>query len=134
MRCKLGQMVDRVQSAEQRYARYNFKSDPRSIGAVVVLSANESSYTGKSCTSPVLEVQFLNPCKIPDRASSIKERLIRPVCMTSSMVSCRVELMVVYPIAWYQEHGAGVDTNGTAGRSFYTSLGHLNETWQVSSM
>ena len=33
--------------------------------------------------------------------------------------------------AWYQEHGAGVDSNGTAGRSFYTSLGHLNETWQV---
>lgn len=33
--------------------------------------------------------------------------------------------------AWYQEHGAGVDTNGIAGRSFYTSLGHLNETWQV---
>ena len=35
--------------------------------------------------------------------------------------------------AWYQEHGAGVDSNGTAGRSFYTSLGHLNETWQVGS-
>ena len=34
-------------------------------------------------------------------------------------------------IAWYQEHGAGIDDNGTAGRSFYTSLGHLNETWKV---
>lgn len=32
---------------------------------------------------------------------------------------------------WYQEHGAGVQSGGTAGRSFYTSLGHLNETWQV---
>lgn len=30
------------------FHRYNFKSDPRSIGAVVLLSANESSYTGKS--------------------------------------------------------------------------------------
>nr|VWO99763.1 Epl1 protein (Extracellular small protein 1) [Ganoderma boninense] len=58
---------------------YNFKSDPRAIGAVVVLSADESSYT-----------------------------------------------------AWYQEHGAGIDANGTAGRSFYTSLGHLNETWKDS--
>lgn len=35
-------------------------------------------------------------------------------------------------LAWYQEHGAGVQSNGTAGRSFYTSLGHLNETWAVS--
>jgi len=26
--------------------RYDFKSDPRSLGAVVVLSANESSYSG----------------------------------------------------------------------------------------
>jgi len=35
-----------------------------------------------------------------------------------------------HPIAWYQEHGAGVENGGTAGRSFYTSLGHLNQTWQ----
>ena len=26
--------------------RYNFKSDPRAVGAIVMLSANESSYTG----------------------------------------------------------------------------------------
>jgi hypothetical protein len=26
--------------------RYNFKSDPRAIGAIVILAANESSYTG----------------------------------------------------------------------------------------
>jgi len=26
--------------------RYNFKSDPRDVGAVVVLSADESTYTG----------------------------------------------------------------------------------------
>ena len=31
---------------EVRVCRYNFKSDPRSLGAVVVLSANESSYSG----------------------------------------------------------------------------------------
>jgi hypothetical protein len=27
--------------------RYNFKSDPRALGAVVVLSADESTYTGE---------------------------------------------------------------------------------------
>ncbi|KAI3613660.1 glycosyl hydrolase [Moniliophthora roreri] len=55
---------------------YNFKSDLRAVGATVILSADESSYT-----------------------------------------------------AWYQERGAGVEKSGTPGRSFYTSLGHLNETW-----
>ncbi|KAG8877339.1 hypothetical protein FRB97_003527 [Tulasnella sp. 331] len=36
-----------------------------------------------------------------------------------------------HPIAWYQERGAGVaSTAVVAGRSFYTSLGHLNSTWQ----
>jgi hypothetical protein len=28
-------------------SRYNFKSDPRAIGAVVLLAANESSYVGE---------------------------------------------------------------------------------------
>ena len=36
-------------------------------------------------------------------------------------------------IAWYQERGAGVQSGGTAGRSFYTSLGHLNEIWEVKN-
>lgn len=39
-----------------------------------------------------------------------------------------------HPIAWYQDAGAGVSGLSTgapaAGRSFYTSLGHLNSTWQ----
>ncbi len=44
----------------------------------------------------------------------------------------RQELLANCPsLAWYQEHGAGVVSGGTAGRSFYTSLGHLNETWEV---
>ncbi|KAI0050441.1 class I glutamine amidotransferase-like protein [Auriscalpium vulgare] len=71
---------------------YNFKSDPRSVGAVVVLSANESSYTDPGPRN--------------------------------------FDQGTPHPTAWYQEHGAGVDAGGTAGRSFYTSLGHLNETWQ----
>ena len=33
--------------------------------------------------------------------------------------------------AWFQERGAGVAPGGIAGRSFYTSLGHCIETWQV---
>ncbi|KAI0751227.1 class I glutamine amidotransferase-like protein [Daedaleopsis nitida] len=73
---------------------YNFKSDPRSVGATVVLSADESSYNDPG------------PRKF-DQGSP-------------------------HPTAWFQEHGAGIDAGGTAGRSFYTSLGHLNETWQDS--
>ncbi|KAH9038610.1 trehalose utilization-domain-containing protein [Lactarius hengduanensis] len=71
---------------------YNFKSDPRSVGAVVVLAANESSYSDPG------------PRRFDQGAP--------------------------HPTAWYQEHGAGVENGGNAGRSFYTSLGHLNQTWQ----
>ncbi|KAI9001567.1 class I glutamine amidotransferase-like protein [Trametes punicea] len=71
---------------------YNFKSDPRSVGAVVILSANESSYNDPG----------------PRQYNQ----------------------GTPHPTAWFQEHVAGVDGNGTAGRSFYTSLGHLNETWE----
>ncbi|KAK7454474.1 hypothetical protein VKT23_011230 [Stygiomarasmius scandens] len=71
---------------------YNFKSDPRAVGAVVVLSADESSYEDPG------------PRKF-DQGTP-------------------------HPTAWFQERGAGVEDGGTAGRSFYTSLGHLNETWQ----
>ncbi|KAH9958599.1 class I glutamine amidotransferase-like protein [Russula dissimulans] len=71
---------------------YNFKSDPRSLGAVVILSANESSY---SDPGP----------RTYDQGTP-------------------------HPTAWYQEHGAGVENEAIAGRSFYTSLGHLNQTWQ----
>lgn len=71
--------------------RYNFKSDPRTIGAIVILSANESSY---SDPGPRVYNQG-----------------------------------IPHPTAWFQEHGAGVETGGIAGRSFYTSLGHLSATW-----
>ncbi|KAJ7183141.1 class I glutamine amidotransferase-like protein, partial [Mycena filopes] len=72
---------------------YNFKSDPRAIGATVVLSANESSYVA------------------PDTGTR------------------KFDQGTPHPSAWFQEHGAGVESGRTAGRSFYTSLGHLNETW-----
>ncbi|PFH53099.1 hypothetical protein AMATHDRAFT_55510 [Amanita thiersii Skay4041] len=71
---------------------YNFKSDPRAVGAVVVLSADESSYTDDGVR--------------------------------------KFDQGTPHPTAWYQTHGAGIESGGTAGRSFYTSLGHLNETWQ----
>ncbi|KAJ3799727.1 class I glutamine amidotransferase-like protein [Lentinula aff. detonsa] len=70
---------------------YNFKTDPRAIGATVILSANESSYV--------------------DTGTHLGQG-------------------TPHPTAWFQEHGAGVEDNGSSGRSFYTSLGHLNETWQ----
>ncbi|KAG8732736.1 hypothetical protein FRC12_019151 [Ceratobasidium sp. 428] len=71
---------------------YNFRSDPRTIGAHVVLSVDESSYTDTG---------------------------VRNYSQGSP-----------HPIAWYQEHGAGADDAASAGRSFYTSLGHLNSTWE----
>ncbi|KIM39983.1 hypothetical protein M413DRAFT_415143 [Hebeloma cylindrosporum] len=71
---------------------YSFESDPRDLGAIVVLAANESSYTDTG---------------------------IR-----------RFNQGTPHPLAWFQEKGAGVEPGGVAGRSFYTSLGHLNETWR----
>ncbi|KAG8766755.1 hypothetical protein FRC12_006672 [Ceratobasidium sp. 428] len=44
-----------------------------------------------------------------------------------------------HPIAWVQEYNAGAVVSaaksgpGIPGRSFYSSLGHLNETWQNST-
>ncbi|KAF9484341.1 class I glutamine amidotransferase-like protein [Pholiota conissans] len=71
---------------------YNFKSDPRGIGATVILAANESSYID----------------------TGVHQNQGTP-----------------HPLAWFQEKGAGVESGGVAGRSFYTSLGHLNETWHA---
>lgn len=73
---------------------YNFKSDPRALGATVLLAANESSYVD-------------NGTRKFDQGTP-------------------------HPLAWFQSHGSGVDdvNKPSAGRSFYTSLGHLNETWK----
>uniref|UniRef100_A0A0W0FJ23 Putative class I glutamine amidotransferase-like protein n=1 Tax=Moniliophthora roreri TaxID=221103 RepID=A0A0W0FJ23_MONRR len=70
---------------------YNFKSDPRDIGATVILSADESSYTDDG------------------------ER--------------KYDQGEPHPTAWYQERIAAVESGGTPGRSFCTSLGHSTETW-----
>ncbi|KEP52666.1 class I glutamine amidotransferase-like protein [Rhizoctonia solani 123E] len=70
---------------------YNFRSDPRSVGANVLLSVDASSYTDTHA-------------------------------QTHTQGS-------PHPIAWCQERGAGAADSSTAGRSFYTSLGHLTSTW-----
>ncbi|KAJ7056600.1 class I glutamine amidotransferase-like protein [Mycena amicta] len=82
---------------------YNFKSDPRAIGAVVLLAANESSYVDTGTR------KFDQGTPHPSGQCN-----------------------AIFSSSWYQEHGAGVQSGHTAGRSFYTSLGHLNETWQDS--
>jgi len=70
---------------------YNFRSDPRDVGATVILTADETSYEDTG----VRKFNHGEP----------------------------------HPIAWYQERGAGVQPGGTAGRSWYTGLGHGPETW-----
>ncbi|KAJ3512885.1 hypothetical protein NLJ89_g3263 [Agrocybe chaxingu] len=70
---------------------YNFEIDPRSLGATVVLAADEST---------------------------VVDNGVR-----------RFDQGTPHPIAWFEEKGAGVQPGNVAGRSFYTSLGHLNETW-----
>lgn len=55
---------------------------------------------------------------------------------TCNLTMTHTHHISAFHAAWYQERGAGVSntTSATAvaGRSFYTSLGHLNETWEVS--
>lgn len=70
---------------------YYFESDPRSVGAVFLLSVG-----GLKKSDPELRQS--------DQGQP-------------------------YPVAWYLEKGPGIQSGGVPGRSFYTSLGHLNETW-----
>ncbi|KZO91576.1 class I glutamine amidotransferase-like protein [Calocera viscosa TUFC12733] len=74
---------------------YNFKSDPRAVGAKVILTVDESSYVD-------------NGTRLYDQGTP-------------------------HPIAWYQDVGAAYTGNvsgSSGGRSWYTSLGHTNDTWQ----
>ncbi|ORX40570.1 trehalose utilization-domain-containing protein [Kockovaella imperatae] len=78
---------------------YNFRSDPRSNDAVILLTVDENSYQhGGSSTGDY-----------PDQGTP-------------------------HPIAWYIESPKSAlplqADAPRAGRSFYTSLGHLNTTWQ----
>jgi hypothetical protein len=94
---------------------YNYRSDPRDVGAQVVLTVDESSYTGKSgLRHPSYLLHFHDT--------------------GSSGSSGNYDQGVPHPIAWYitDSLGAQPPTDGAPGpgRSFYTSLGHLSETWQ----
>ena len=62
------------------------------------------------------------------RGRMIKDHLIRQVGILEYRRYHHAQNVFV---AWYQEHGAGSTNSSTAGRSFFTSLGHLSETWQV---
>ena len=52
MKCKFPVTFAETQSVGANHHsselhRYNFKSDPRNVGAVVILSADESTYAGE---------------------------------------------------------------------------------------
>ncbi|KAF8600110.1 class I glutamine amidotransferase-like protein [Ceratobasidium sp. AG-I] len=76
---------------------YSFTSDPRKLGAKVLMTVDENSFKDSGYTAAQGTPQ---------------------------------------PIMWYQDYAAGAVVKsgspgpGVAGRSFYSSLGHLNETWQ----
>ncbi|KAI3613661.1 crp fnr family transcriptional regulator [Moniliophthora roreri] len=88
---------------------YNFKSDPRDIGATVILSADESSYTGAGLLT------HIRSNNVTDLRIDDGER--------------KYDQGEPHPTAWYQERIAAVESGGTPGRSFCTSLGHSTETW-----
>ncbi|KAK8853183.1 hypothetical protein IAR55_003885 [Kwoniella newhampshirensis] len=81
---------------------YHFRSDPRSEGAVVIMTVDESSYNNDGTSTG----------NYPPEGSP-------------------------HPIAWYIDSPNSaqplLDSVTKAGRSFYTSLGHTNETWQNST-
>jgi len=111
-------------------SRYNFRSDPRDVGAVVILSADESTYTGQTVPLFCMKIKL----KVGYRSWTAQVRPWRAPsdrCAGSSCGGYTGPLAYECRIAWYQDRGAGVQSIGIAGRSFYTSLGHLNETWQV---
>ncbi|WVQ84484.1 hypothetical protein IAT38_006636 [Cryptococcus sp. DSM 104549] len=78
---------------------YYFRNDPRSNGAVVLLTVNESTYDN-----------------------------------TGTSTGNYPSMGTPHPIAWYidaiESAEPLADGASKAGRSFYTSLGHLNSTWQ----
>ena len=59
--------------------RYNFKSDPRNLGAVVILSADESTYTGQILLLFCAGCLTGSRLKIPDPADSIRVSPIQQV-------------------------------------------------------
>ncbi|KAH7911355.1 ThuA-like domain-containing protein [Hygrophoropsis aurantiaca] len=90
---------------------YNFQSDPRVFGAKVLLTADESTYEGKVSIQRIYGVLYTQPHYFQDPG-------VR-----------KFDHGLPHPIAWYQSEGAGVESGGIAGRSWYTGLGHCIEIW-----
>jgi hypothetical protein len=111
-----------VCSSVAPHVRYNVKLDPRSAGAVVVLSANGSTYSGFNASPSMSFALGLMYLSDPDLVCSITEHLIRQV--RRNVVFSDVSTPKLSVSAWYQERGAGVENGGTTGRRLYTSLGH----------
>ena len=102
--------------------RYNFKSDPRNVGAVVILAADESTYTSSTLPLFCVKIELKAGCRScithvqPGRAPSDR------CAVSSRKYSVRLPAHQ-RRIVWYQDRGAGAQSVGLAGRSFYTSLG-----------
>lgn len=103
---------------------YHFRSDPRSVGAVVLMTVDEDSYN--RMYNLIFVVRASGQKLMPRRRFS--SHLISD---TGSSTGNYPSMGTPHPIAWYQDAGAAVDNPSAAGRSFFTSLGHTNETWQV---
>lgn len=96
---------------------YNFNSDPRDIGAKVVLSVDETSYVDGGNHAP--EQGSPHPIGMH----------LMPIFFLSDS-DRTLTICSLGKIAWYQEHLAGTNSSN-AGRSFYSALGHSNASWQV---
>ncbi|KAF8558226.1 class I glutamine amidotransferase-like protein [Imleria badia] len=92
---------------DEMQLRYNFQSDPRAVGAKILLTADESSYADPG------ERKFDHGAPHPIGKYVLAHR--RPILTSVT--------------AWYQERGAGVELGAIAGRSWYTGLGHCIEIW-----
>jgi type 1 glutamine amidotransferase len=104
---------------------YHFRSDPRSVGAVVLMTVDEDSYERELSSSLAFPLVGIRQSQETDKSSLFDAD-------TGSSTGNYPPMGDPHPIAWYQERGAAVEDTSAAGRSFFTSLGHTNETWQVS--
>jgi hypothetical protein len=139
--------------AKWRYEEevYYFESDPRDVGAEVLMTVDETSYwselsrgpaSGRSRGRALMRWEIKNKHADPN-ASSGKFNMGKPhpigefACRRRTWTRCHAYNPASSSLrspAWCQFAGAGAnpvlpDTPG-AGRSFYTSLGHLNSTWE----
>jgi hypothetical protein len=91
---------------------YFFDGDPRDLGAVVVLGADDTSFRG-------------------GRDYTLEQGSPHPIGMSFSlrtMLSLRLTLSFL--IAWYMDKLKGTNSTGLVGRSWYTALGHSNISWK----